>query len=1060
MLCRSGDGEEEPLAEIPDIHEVELEDLAQADLDALPFGVVVVDDRGIITAYNTAESRISGLPPAEVIGRNFFTDVAPCTGVPHVLGRFLRGVRAGHCDFSVGFVFSFRRAPVRVRLRIMGPNLEGRYTIAVQPLEFLDASTPRRVEAPKVDLHTELSARSDCADEPIHYAAAIQPHGALVAIAPGSGRIVAVSDNLGDIVDRDADRALGARVSDVLGEELWGRLQSSEAVTPGDVVLSERVVLASEPVFVHVHLNPDGLLIAELELVISHDDRGDALSWLSYWSARIERAPTVAELERRLVAAASVLTGMERVLEYRFEPDWSGVAVAEARRGSRLPSLEGLRFPESDIPRQARDLYARSLFRSTPNTDYTPVPVRPLRVEGRALDLSYAQLRSVSPVHRIYHQNMGVRASLSVSLLDGDRLAGLLVGHASSPSYLTPERRDALGLLCRLSDRRRALLERRSASGEPEQHRAARSALVEQLSNAEDIALAFTDGPAHAASLFDATGIALVSREAVVSRGRVPPTHALRSLVQWLRGRLDELGERDRPGVFVTDHLVQVYPEWAPHLPIASGVAALRLDLVGELTALWFRPELPREVHWGGKPEKALGEIDGVERTLPRQSFERWVETTRGVCAPWPNWVPPTLAALRAQISAVLFGKLRTMEALNRELERLNTTRMTFLRTMSHELRTPLTAILGLLDLQDKRADGPSRVHPVTVEEAQVMRRSAENLLHLINDLLDYSRMEEGHLQLDALDFSPSRVAADVVELNRALASGRGLSLELELDETARDLWLTGDASRLQQVLVNLVGNAIKFTTTGGVVVRLTVVEDSTERVTLRVEVEDTGVGISEHDRGRLFQPFTQVDGSARRAREGTGLGLAISREIVEAMGGQIGVRSTPGTGSVFWFEVSLPEAVAGRTAKSGQPAEDDVLRAIAALGPRLLVADDNPVNRLVLTRMLTSLGCKVVCVEDGEKVLDALTSQSEASFDCVLLDLQMPVLDGIEAARRIRALEADEELSPQVILAISADTMGDAAVDHARFGFDDYLSKPIGRLALARALVSHIDGR
>ena len=1019
-------------ADALDIHELKLERLEGVDIDCLPFGVVEVDSRGVVRQYNAAESAISGLDRDQVLGRNFFTEVAPCTAMPRLYGRFLRGVRDGSCDFSLRLVFNFKMAPRRVHMRIVGSEQEARYRILVKP-EPLPA---REVESHRaaVDYRPQAGNGDDeCAKERIHEAAAIQPHGTLLALEPAAGTVACASDNLEELFNLSAAQSLGQPLKAFLGDELanrvldpWGSTESD-----GDILLDAVVDIGGDPVHLRAHRS-QGLILLELEVTTEMDDRELAYDAIERYERFLRLAPTTDELARRCCAVVAELTGMERCLVYRFESDWSGVAITETRRSERLPALEGLHFPESDIPAQARALYARSLVRSTPNAAYVPVPLLPPvhPKTGHPLDLSFAELRSVSGVHREYHRNMGVGGSFSMSLLDRKQLWGLVVGHHSRPRYLGPGVRASLRMLGRLFDLRRREIDAEQLAAEPLEHLKRRQRMIAEMDAAADIDFALTQGEPHAGQLFGASGIALVSPQSCVTRGSVPPVQALRALAR-------RLAERDEGLVYLDDQLGRSWPEWK-HVEQASGVAALRLDHLGGLTAFWFRPERRREIHWSGQPKKALGLLNGRLRTLPRLSFERWSEEARGSSEPWEPWVRPALDEFHRDLAGAMVGRLQDVERLNNELEQLSSARYSFLRNMSHELRTPLMGILGLLDLHD---ESPERRE----EDRALIRKSAESLLGLINDVLDYSRMEAGKPSLDCREFAPAQSCETVIELLRPLAAQRSLELipSVELDASLR---VMGDPSRVEQLLMNLVGNALKFTTEGSVELRAEQHATDGEAVRIRFTVIDTGIGFDEGLRRRLFEPFVQGDTSSTRRHTGTGLGLALCRTLVEAMGGEINCESTPGVGSTFYFVI--PFDPAAPSSENGESANHEAR--LAKLAPHVLVADDNAVNRLVLERTLKALGCTSVQVEDGAAAVEAL---EQGDFDVVLMDLQMPVLDGIEATRRIRRLYGPVAGTP--ILAVSADVMGEVSSNYETFGFDAYVSKPVGRAALAENLVT-----
>ena len=365
-----------------------------------------------------------------------------------------------------------------------------------------------------------------------------------------------------------------------------------------------------------------------------------------------------------------------------------------------------------------------------------------------------------------------------------------------------------------------------------------------------------------------------------------------------------------------------------------------------------------------------------------------------------------------------------------------------FLAAMSHEIRTPMTGVLGMADLL-----AAASLTAVERQYVETIRSSGSHLLSIINDILDFSRIEAGRLDLEQLGFAPAALVEEVRSLLAPQAAERGLALRLAGVPPA-DLVLLGDPTRVRQLLVNLVGNALKFTAQGEVALTVRVQAMEGQDVAIRFEVRDTGIGIPLDRQSALFKPFVQAESSTNRHYGGSGLGLAICQRLVEAMGGTIGVESVPGEGSVFWFELSLPRG-------SASEALERQLATPESIPPlRVLMADDVPANRELVSAMLTRYGHRVDLAENGA---EAVELASRVTYDVVLMDVQMPIMNGLEAVRRIRQFPSPVASVP--ILALTANVMENEQRRYLAAGMDRCLVKPIVWADLFAALAAVAGG-
>ncbi|MGA9496567.1 MAG: ATP-binding protein [Terriglobales bacterium] len=384
-----------------------------------------------------------------------------------------------------------------------------------------------------------------------------------------------------------------------------------------------------------------------------------------------------------------------------------------------------------------------------------------------------------------------------------------------------------------------------------------------------------------------------------------------------------------------------------------------------------------------------------------------------------------------------------TIARLNREVQRATQAKSDFLATMSHEIRTPMNAILGMADVLAETS--------LTTEQRQcvdIFQRAASNLLDLLNDVLDTSKIEAGQLVLETSPFELCDVVAQVVELAGIRAAEKGLKIEHEIMPQV-PAWLSGDRVRLRQVLTNLLGNSTKFTDKGRLALRVTPNPDGGGPGSLLFAVSDTGIGIPKEQIARIFESFAQADSSTTRKYGGTGLGLTICKKLIEAMGGRIWVESTVGIGSTFYFTAEFGIATAPLT----QTPAVDAAPASPVENLRILVADDSTDNHSVIRGYLRNLPYVLDFVEDGASALEKLQT---GKYDLALIDLHMPVMDGYAAVRAFREYEHKQNLHAMPIMALTADAFQDAIERSLIAGYTEHMVKPIRKSNLLEAIARH----
>ena len=513
-----------------------------------------------------------------------------------------------------------------------------------------------------------------------------------------------------------------------------------------------------------------------------------------------------------------------------------------------------------------------------------------------------------------------------------------------------------------------------------------------------------------------------------------------------------EPGDHDGDGVDDKSHILQSYPDVGPAClkSLRTGLAAVDEEPYKDSWGTFISAYAPFFDN-GGRQEGVVGVDMEIGRYLNELRGMRRAAAYGFLIAFLLSIASGTGVgfAFRYRLAAD-DQRQQAVEQLGAEktrAEEATRAKSDFLATMSHEIRTPLNAIMGMLDLL---LDHP--LDPAQGQRVRTALASSEHLLVLLNDILDYSKMEAGRIDLESIPFDAAKVCQEVMTLLRGQAEEKGLHLTFSPHEDMHRA-VIGDPARFRQVLINLVGNALKFTERGGVDVETTWRSTDETGGLLEVRVSDTGIGISADKQLLLFQKFSQADASTTRQYGGTGLGLAICKRLSEAMGGSIGVVSRPGSGSVFQFSLRLrwdrsPPAAGSDLALPGRDALHHGKSTFTQPSFPVLLVEDHPVNRLVAQQTLEGLGCRVEIAVNG---LEAVEKAGLQDFAAVLMDCRMPEMDGYRAAKAIRALPGVRGCVP--IIAITAGAEEQERTKCLEAGMDDFVSKPMRRQELAEVM-------
>lgn len=831
-------------------------------------------------------------------------------------------------------------------------------------------SSSKSITSPNIDL-------TNCDREPIHLCGNIQPHGVLFVLEEPQLKILQVSNNTSSFFGLNPNSLIGQNFSKIVTEKQLKNLKKTLTVTENLKLINPiKLTLQLDSKILNFEAIAQrlaGVLILELEPANSPSN--ESLSFISFYhevraaAAKLQSASRFNELCQILVTEVRRITGFDRVMLYKFDVDHHGIVIAEDKI-ENLNSFLGLHYPASDIPAQARKLYEVNWLRLIANVNYQPVAIVPANnpLTNEPLDLSFSVLRSVSPLHIEYLQNMGVSASMSISLIKNQQLWGLIACHHNTPKYVPYEVRAACEFLGQVMSLELLTKE----DSEDYEYRlylkSIQTQILQDISREEKILEALANSQSILLQLAGAQGAAVVCGETYHLLGKTPSRKDIRELIDWL-------DQRPHEQVFYTNSLPLIYQKAENYKDVASGLLAIYISKSKIHYVLWFRPEVIQTVTWGHNPKKILESAeDGSVQLSPRQSFELWKETVRLKSFPWKTCEIQAVIDFRnalvnivlrqADEIAKLNANLQQSEAREREkatqlektLHELQRTQTQLVQSekmsslgqlvagVAHEINNPINFIYGnlnhadeymqnllhLIDLYHKYYNPPTAEIQAEKEAIELdflmqdlpkllgsMKVGADRIREIVQSLRNFSRIDEAEMKL--VDIHDGLESTLLILSNRLKPKPDRPTIHL-LKEYASLPLVECYVGQLNQVFMNVLCNAIealeesfpKKLPTGAS--QLNHKANGQIRISTGlglngdiavIRIADNGSGMTETVRQRIFDPFF----TTKPVGKGTGIGLAISYEIVvEQHGGKLICNSVPGEGTEFIIEIPLKQ--------------------------------------------------------------------------------------------------------------------------------------------------------
>lgn len=737
----------------------------------------------------------------------------------------------------------------------------------------------------KIIITSENVNLTNCAREQIHIPNSIQCYGALIVVNKDSFNIIQVSENSDvDLMNFPLERLLNNRYI----EKIKGCLNKDfTSINP------LRIEINNQTLNLIIHEN-QGFIFLEFE-PINEKYQNDFLNFYNLTKRVIDKmqiTTNLQDLSEIIVKNIREITHFDRVMVYRFDEDGSGNVIAE-HKNDDLESFLGLRYPASDVSKPARKLYELNYIRIIVDSNSQGVFLPPHPENNQSFDLSYATLRSISPIHLEYLQNMGVKASMSISILHGNKLWGLIACHHYQRKFIPYEVRIACEFLGKVMSLNLIAKEEKENLIYKMEIKERFSQLIERLSQTMNIAQNLSTNIDLLKELINCEGLALCFEGNLKTTGITPHISQIKDLVLCLKKNHDN-------NFFYTHNLLDIYPKGVLIKSIASGVMILYMSRVKNSYIIWFRPEISQTIKWAGNPHKeAILEKDGTLTLTPRKSFEIWQENLRGHSLPWLNCEIQQVIEFRNLLVDIIFKKSNELIELNIELQRSNEELDSFAYIASHDLKEPLRGIYNysylLIEDYEKSLDEDG------CRKLNMLMTLTKRMEKLMDALLYYSRLGRQELHLENIDLE--KIIFE--EIKPLLEVSQQKSFDIRIVDKIPIF--KGDKTLMEEVFMNLITNGLKYNNQEQKIIDIGYIKNLQQSSHIILYIRDNGIGIQEEHQSIIFNIFKRLHGQ-KSFGGGTGAGLTIVKKIIERHGGKIWVESTYGQGSIFYFTLLMEE--------------------------------------------------------------------------------------------------------------------------------------------------------